>query len=320
MWWETRPSPLYGVEERGTSERHCNLNVDSVSLRYSPGMTLRTLALGGIAWNTMVYLDRFPEPRPQTVFARGSHTTVGSSGAGKALNFASLGAHSSLWGLVGDDEPGDRVREYLAAHGVELIPEVDPLGTMRHVNLMDTAGERISIFANPGSHEFPVDVEKIRPVARTADVVSVTIMNYGRAFLPMLQGMGKPIWIDIHDYDGVNLHHQEFIEAADFLFMSSQLHPGWRGFLEDRVGAGTTVAVATHGAAGASGITASEGWIEVEALPPRQMVDTNGAGDAFFAGFAVEWMGRANLRAALEAGALHASQAVASPDLAPPHP
>jgi sugar/nucleoside kinase (ribokinase family) len=281
-------------------------------------MTLRTLALGGIAWNTMVYLDRFPEPHSQTIFARGSHTTVGSSGAGKALNFASLGAHAVLWGLLGDDGPGTQVRQYLDAAGVELVCETDPKGTMRHVNLMDDEGERISIFANPGSTDFTIDLETVRPTARRADVISITIMNYCRQFLPMLQDIGKPIWVDIHDYDGTNPYHGEFIEAADFLFMSSQLHPDWRGFLEQRVGAGTTVAVATHGARGASGITAIDGWIEVDAVPATQIIDTNGAGDGFFAGFAVEWMNRATLRSALEAGAAQASRAVASPDLAPP--
>lgn len=281
-------------------------------------MALRTLCLGGIAWNTMIYLDRFPEPRPQTVFAKGSHTTVGSSGAGKALNFASLGARATLWGLLGDDDPGDQVRRYLDAHEVELMSEVDPLGTMRHVNLMDDAGERISIFANPGSNEFTVDVESVRAVAREADVVSVTIMNYCRQFLPMLRELGKPIWVDIHNYDGANPYHDEFIEAADFLFMSSQAHPDWRGFLEDRVATGVTVGVATHGSDGASGITRSDGWIDVDAVPATQVVDSNGAGDAFFAGFADAWISGSGLQAALDAGAAQAARAVASPGLAPP--
>lgn len=188
---------------------------------------------------------------------------------------------------------------------------------MRHVNLMDDAGERISIFVNPGSHEFTVDVESMRPVARRADVVAVTIMNHCRAFLPMLEALGKPIWVDIHDYDGVNPHHDEFIEAADFLFMSSQAHPEWRGFLEDRIGAGATVGVATHGAEGASGLTAGNGWIDVPAVPVQEVVDTNGAGDAFFSGFVVAWMHEPSLRTALEAGAAQAALAIGSLDLAP---
>ena len=42
---------------------------------YSPSMTVRTLALGGIAWNTMIYVNDFPEPRPQSFFSKtaGAH-------------------------------------------------------------------------------------------------------------------------------------------------------------------------------------------------------------------------------------------------------
>ncbi len=265
----------------------------------------------------MIYLESFPEPRPQSLFAKGSHTTVGSSGAGKALNFASLGCAASLWGLLGEDEPGDKARAFLAQHGVDLLAVTDPEGTMRHVNLMDGNGDRISIFANYPSRQFTVDLGPIRPLAHAADIVSVTIMDYCRQFIPMLRELGKPIWVDIHDYDGVNHYHDDFIEAADFLFMSSQLHPDWRSFLEARIAAGTRVGVATHGASGASGITATEGWIDVPAVPVAEVIDTNGAGDAFFAGFSTAWIHGSALRGALQAGAQQGGRAVASLDLAP---
>lgn len=281
------------------------------------GHQIRAVMLGGIAWNTMVYLDEFPQPKPGTIFTKGSYESVGSSGAGKALNLRRLGADVTLWGLLGDDEPGRRVREFIEARGVRLLTAVDPAGTLRHINLMDSAGERISIFAKTGSHEFTVDVAEVAGWLKTADHVSVTIMNYCRQFLPLLRELGTPVSVDIHDYDGVNPYHQEFIDAAQLLFMSSVEMPKWRQFLEERVSAGTSVAVCTHGAAGASGLTADAGWVDVAAVPVDEVVDTNGAGDAFFAGFLMAWHTGLSLESAMRRGAEVAAQAIQSPDLAP---
>lgn len=281
------------------------------------GQPLKAVMLGGIAWNTMVYMAEFPPPRPGTVFTQGSYDTVGSSGAGKALNMRHLGAEVTLWGLLGEDDPGRRVREFIESRGVDLITAVDPVGTMRHINLMDSAGQRISIFANPGSHQFRVDVDAVAAQLRAADLVSVTIMNYCRQFLPLLRDLGKAVSVDIHDYDGVNPYHEEFIEAADYLFMSSVALPEWRVFLEERVAAGTKVAVCTHGTSGASGLTADAGWVDVPAVPAGEVVDTNGAGDGFYAGFMSSWLRIQDLDQALHQGALAATAVVQSPDLVP---
>jgi acarbose 7IV-phosphotransferase len=278
---------------------------------------IRALVIGGVAWNTMVYLDELPLPRPGTIFARGSHETVGSSGAGKALNLSVLGADVTLWALVGDDEWGDRIRGVMADAGVALLRSPDPAGTMRHVNMMDAGGDRLSIFANSGTAETAVDVSVTERAAAEADLVAVTILPHCRQFLPMLQRLGSDVWVDIHDYDGVNPYHDDFIAAADHIQMSSIAMDDWRQFLEARVTAGAATAVCTHGAAGASGLTAADGWVDVPAVPVERIVDTNGAGDAFFAGFATAWLGGAGLAEALHRGTEVAAAAVQSPGLAP---
>jgi sugar/nucleoside kinase (ribokinase family) len=277
---------------------------------------MRAVILGGVAWNTMVYLDAFPHPAPQTVFARGMHETVGSSGAGKALNLRRLGVEVDLWARIGDDEPGRRIRDVLDAEGIRFVPELDPLGTARHVNLMDAEGERISIFGNAGSISGDVDVAPVVPLLEGADLVSVTILDHCRAFLPIMEDLDVPMWVDIHDYDGTNPYHDAFIDAADHLIMSTVALPDWRGFAESRVDAGAEVVVCTHGTAGASAIGRAGTWVDVPAAPVDRVVDTNGAGDAFFAGFAVARAAGAEMADAMAEGTAHAARAVTSLDLA----
>ena len=273
--------------------------------------------LGGVSWNTMVYVDIFPTPRPQTVFASRSRRTVGSSGAGKALNLADLGVDTRLWALLGDDEEGRLVREALDGAGIRFVPQLDPAGTMRHVNLMDKTGERISIFEQTGTLDAKPDPGPIRPLLEGADLVAITILEHCRSLLGIVSEAGLGRWIDIHDYDGENPYHEDFIDAATHLFVSTVDLPGWRTFAEGRIAAGTEVVVCTHGVDGASGITEAQGWIDIDAIPVDSVVDSNGAGDAFFAGFAVSWLASGDLGLALDAGAEQASHAVRSPDLAP---
>lgn len=279
---------------------------------------MRAVVLGGVAWNTMVYLDRFPEPRPKTVFARGDHTTLGSSGAGKALNLRRLGADVTLWAAIGDDQPGEAVRKRLDAEGVRFLPTLDPAGTMRHLNLMDPAGERISIFLEAGSPDLAVDYTRVLDTVLADDphLVAVTILEHCRGFLPRLRERGVPIWVDVHDYDGANPYHREFVEAADVLFLSSVAMPDYRAFMRRRIEAGASAVVCTHGPAGATGLSGGE-WIDLPAMPVAEVVDGNGAGDAFFAGFALAWTEGRGLATAMQWGARMGAAAVQSPELAP---
>lgn len=276
------------------------------------------LVISGASWNRMVQVPELPHGRSQTIFATGSHEAVGSSGAGKALNLRTCGLEVALWCRLGDDEPGRRVRNDLARAGVEILVETDPLGTMQHTNLMDPHGGRVSIFVTRGSLDEPVGEpwrgELLRRAA-SADVVAVTIFEQTRSLLAPLREAGVPLWIDVHDHDGTNPYHRDFVEAASFLQLSSVSMPGWRRFAEERLAAGATAVVCTHGPDGASVLTGG-GWAEVPAAPVERVVDTNGAGDAFFAGFAAGWVSGLEVTEAARRGAERAAAAVASLELA----
>lgn len=282
----------------------------------------RVLVIGGLAYNTMIYLGDFPEPRPQLVFVHGFHETVGSSGAGKALNLAGLGLDVTLHALLGDDDAGHKASAILATRGVRLVHDPDPGGTKRHTNLMDEDGDRISIHIVPGTFEPAIDLTRLESEIAACDVVALNIINYCRHAIPICKRLGKPIWCDIHDYDGQNPYHQDFIDAADVLHMSSNEMPDYRPFMEAQIAAGKQMITCTHGRHGATTLTAAGEWIETPIIPAYERVDTNGAGDAFFSGMLYGHLHGYPLADCLRLGAVVSGLSInnyelAHPDLSP---
>ncbi|MGW5055303.1 carbohydrate kinase family protein [Actinokineospora sp. NPDC004072] len=266
---------------------------------------------GPVSWNRLVQVDRLPEARPHTVFARGHREAVGGTSAGKALNLARLGAEVVLRTVVGDDAPGRAVVGALTAAGVEVIAEAAEGPTEQHLNLMDPHGGRVSIYLELPRLDHPRHDAAAWAALRAADAVVVDLADHARPFL----ATDRPMWCDLHDYDGVAEYHRDFLAAADHLFLNDDAIGDPEAFLAARVRAGATTAVATLGARGAVAATAA-GIERVDALPVAEVVDTNGAGDAFFAGFLVAHLAGAGTRSALLAGAAQAARCLASPDLA----
>jgi acarbose 7IV-phosphotransferase len=278
----------------------------------------RILVVGGLSWDSIIELGELPEPRQQTLYSRHFHETVGSTGAGKAMNLGRLGFDVTLHAMLGDDAWGARIRERLQREPLRFAHDVDPGGTERHVNLMADSGARISIYTNLGAFEPDVDMDRLEALLADADVLVLNISNYCRRLIPLARRLGKPIWCDIHDWNGQKEYHHDFVAAADFLFLSSDSMPDYRDFMARRVAAGARLVVSTHGSKGATALTAGGAWIETPAVTAAPVVDTNGAGDAFFSGYLYgHARGREPARC-MELGAVTAALAVASRELAHP--
>ncbi|MBN1261663.1 MAG: carbohydrate kinase family protein [Anaerolineae bacterium] len=278
----------------------------------------KTLVLGGVSYNTLIYLDTFAQLNQATVFSTHCHETVGSTGAGKALNLHRLGLEVTLHGLIGEDSYGHWICDHLHKAGLQFLYDVDPLGTKRHVNLMDAQGERISIFIASGAFDPEVDYERLETHIQANDIIVVNIINYCRALLPAIRAAGRPIWCDIHDYDGQEAYHRDFIAAADYIFMSSANLPEYRNFMETLMATGKRMIVCTHGRQGATALTPDGEWIEVPIIDTYKRVDTNGAGDSFFAGFFYGHHSGYDVKRCLRLGAIAAGMCITSYELASP--
>jgi acarbose 7IV-phosphotransferase len=277
----------------------------------------RVAAFGAASWNTMIRVDAFPDPVPGSIFPAGWHETVGSSGAGKAMNLGRLGVDVTLHCLLGADAAGTRVRAALEEAGVTVDAVADPTGTARHVNLMDPDGRRMSFLMHTGDPAARFDPDHLEDLVGAAAEVLVAIADPARDVLPVARRLGRRTWTDLHGTDGERARERDFW-SADRVFFSGERLGDPRPFMRRLHETGRELVVCTLGAAGAIAVTADGRWLEIPAEPVATVVDTNGAGDAFLAGTVYGELRGLPIEDSLRMGARVAALAVQSPDLAPP--
>lgn len=281
-------------------------------------MTKPILILGGASLDTIIHLPALPTPEPQTIWPRESYRALGSTGAGKSLNLAALGQTVVFHTLLGEDPEGQQIQVALGHPGIRLLTEQTDAPTEQHVNLMSADGKRISLFIQPPPEPEQVDWNQAQQALAECAVAVVNILGYTRSALPWLKASGTPIWTDLHDYDGHNSYHEPFIDAARAIFLSSDNLPDYRTIMEGLIARGKEFVVCTHGSEGATLLNKEGRWLEQPVMPVSGVVDTNGAGDAFFSGFLHRYLQGAKLADCLRAGAICGALCVTSRELASP--
>ena len=278
-------------------------------------MTASVFIAGPASWNSIVVLDRLPEPVPHMQFAEESWETLGGTSAGKALGLTALGRPTLLYALTAADEPGERVRGALDGAGVRTVWG-DGDATERHLNLMTRQGGRVSLYlASPSATDGAAD-SAIRAAMVASDVIVLDLAAEPLRLLPAAKSTGRPIWVDVHDYDGEADFHRPFLAAADAVFCNADRLDDPVAFLRSRIEAGASLAVCTLGAEGAVAIDADGTEHRVPAVHAH-VVDTNGAGDAFLAGVLDARLEGLDLPTALAAGARTASLVLGTRHLHP---
>jgi sugar/nucleoside kinase (ribokinase family) len=277
----------------------------------------RVIISGPASWNEIVLLEHLPEPTPHMQFALDDHETVGGTGAGKALGLAAFGREVELHTLIGTDADGERLRGILERVPNLELHAVDGARTERHLNLMTPLGERVSIYlSTPDDRPSPED-HRLTGAMEDAEVIVLDLSERSRRMIPDARASGRPIWTDIHDYDGTAEFHRDFIDAAQVVFMNGDRIGGdplpfMRGLVDD----GARLVVCTLGAEGAVAVSreTTDGPVTEHRVGavPVEVVDVNGAGDAFMSGVLHATLDGADIDRALEAGARHAASAIVS--------
>ena len=274
---------------------------------------------GPSSWNQIVQVPRLPRAEPHTMFASRHFETLGGTSAGKALHLTDLGRSVLLHTVLGTDAAAARIEQALTGAGVPVLADVVDGPSERHLNLMDPRGGRVSIYLElPAASRRRPTPDLLRSMSSGRAIVldlaerSLDVMEDARA-------SGVPVWTDIHDYDGARDFHRPFIAAATSVFMNADGMAQPLDFMHATVDAGAAVVVCTLGADGAVAVDSGHAVLRVPATPVAEadLVDTNGAGDGFMAGFLNASLDGAGTEAALGAGARQAVRALTGPHLSP---
>lgn len=276
------------------------------------------LVLGGAGVDTIVHVPELPLPLADShMIGTGIVTRAGQTGDFVALGLHRLGLRTHHLDLLGADPEGDLVRALHREHGIALTDVPQPTGTKRAVNLVGPDGRRLSLYdATRGRDTDRLPPETVRALAARSRHAHVSITQPCAHALPELRAAGVTISTDLHDWDGRDAYHEPFALAADLVFVSATALADPERTLRDLLTRGrASVAVATDGAAGAYLLTgADEPLTHVPAVAPAApVVDSNGAGDAFAAGFLHAWLGGAPARTCALHGSIAGAHACTVP-------
>ena len=279
----------------------------------------KVLIVGGTSYDTIIHLNEFIQPTPQTIWAEKSYCALGGTGAGKALNLAQLDFDVTVHTILGDDREAMEILSRLDSANIHCLVTRTEQRSEQHTNLMSAGGERISIFTHPPANPDNLDWNSVEEALAECDIAAVSILDYTRPLLAKARGMGKPLWIDLHDYDGKNQYHQDYIKAANVVFVSSDCLPNYREFMCEQIASGKDLVVCTHGKEGSEAMDSRCNWYQQDIVDGFELVDSNGAGDAFFSGFLYSYLNNSGVQTCLRYGSLAAAMCINTEQLASRH-
>ncbi|ABD54868.1 carbohydrate kinase family protein [Jannaschia sp. CCS1] len=273
------------------------------------------LVLGAASWNRMIHVETLPQGASATIFDARETQGAGSTGVGKAMGLAALGYQPTLHCALGRDDHGAQVIAACAGRGISLIVDEHDAATPHHLNIMDQLGGRYSLFLSNGAPDPPINEPRIAEQIAAADTIFLSLCASSKKILHLLEGARAEILLDLHDYDGANPWYEDFIACADVIQLSD-VAVADPGAVARRLLSGRAHQVVVTKAGKGAEIVTADTSIDVPPCP-ADMVDSNGAGDAFSVAL---WHAQRTGQSGLDAGgfaAAAAACAIESADLFP---
>jgi fructokinase len=228
----------------------------------------------------------------------GVRELVGGAALNVAVGLRRLGVATTLIAMVGDDEAGAHIREYLSDHGVRLIPSDAPLGSSRAIVQRAANGEPQYVFNDAAQKRSIRYSDEAREAVADAGLVAISCFPFDAPAEvdALVDALGDArVAVDPNPRTGMLSDREEFVRGFERLATSASivkvgaddaaiLYDGDLDALRVRLRTlGAAAVLATAGADGAM-IDADAGIVSAPiAQLPGAVIDTVGAGDATLA-------------------------------------
>jgi sugar/nucleoside kinase (ribokinase family) len=275
---------------------------------------LDVFVVGGVGVDTIVRVPELPLPELDSIKVPPIRQYVAHTGNGVALGCHYLGLRTHFADVIGTDFEGELVLAHYAKAGLSFDHRIHPSGTRRSVNLVDTHGKRLSLYDGRHPPEMTVNPELYRAALGRTRHVHVSLINWTRYALAEAIDAGLSTSTDLHNWDGRSEYRQDFAYGAELVFLSTNaLGTRIEEVAEDILARGRAKAVVAM-AGGDGSYLQLPGrplrHVPPVALPAEQVVDTNGAGDSYVAGFLYAYLSGKDWSVCTKAGSLAGAHAV----------
>lgn len=224
---------------------------------------------------------------------------VGGAALNVAVGLSRLGVPTTLIAMVGDDDPGAKIRSYLADHGVELLPSPSPVGSSRAVSVR-VDGEPTYVFNEAAQARRIEFGQAERDAIADADRVVVSCYPFDDTeqtalLIDAVGGASDRLVIDPNPRTGMMKDLDEFRRGFEALARGAGVVKIGDDDASLLYGAdldaavarmrelGVPTVLATRGAGGATLVAEAATVTKPVSSLPGAVIDTMGAGDASLA-------------------------------------
>jgi sugar/nucleoside kinase (ribokinase family) len=273
-------------------------------------MRSKIVVVGVTSLYMSVGVEEFPLRYAPVSWPAWMRAVVGGSAGHIAKTLTTLGDEVELCTIAVRDPAGQAIRADLRAHDLLGAGVFDGAATSLGLVLVGPDGAKMSFphLAAVNAVDYPADV--FRHQARDADLAVLTNARFAQPLLRHAEQLGVPVAVDVHLISDVDdAYNRPWLEVADIVFCSHEKLPcpaaEWVARVFGRY-PGCSVAGVGRGADGCLLGLRDGTLVKADAIAPRGVVSTAGAGDALFASFLHGWLGCGNPVDALESAVLYA--------------